>query len=53
MSVIPNKEKKLVLEFKDKISTSVKRPYDFAFSGKDKEQSPTKKIKSISPEYLK
>lgn len=53
MSAIPKKERQLVLEFKDKLSTSVKRPYDFAFSGKDKEQSPTKKIKSISPEYLK
>ena len=53
MSVIPNKERQMVLEFKDKISTSVKRPYDFAFSGKDKEQSPAKKEKSVSPEYLK
>lgn len=47
MSAIPNRDKSLVLEFKKSISSSVKRPYDYAFLGRnEKEESPKKKQKT-------
>lgn len=47
MSAIPNREKSLTLEFKKSISSSVKRPYDYAFSGQnEQEESPKKKQKT-------